>query len=267
MGLQRRINLMRVAFMLLLLGNGIFIFTSIISSLHSINEYLGDQSIDWVTSILTFSNTLSLVSMVMSIAGSVFLLLALARIGEKGSFKLQSTSKIAFLLLIASLVLNFAFTYLLSSLEVWGALDSEGINTLLSYTPLLTVAVDSAFYIFLGFTLRTLKSDYKLSNKPLITTFLYPISFALRLLLMFDLFSSEITALLASLIVSVVGFVILIIFFSSGLIGLKKVRNRIGGVKFSEVLPSRRDGKFCANCGTSIESIASFCANCGHPIE
>ena len=264
---KRRIILMRIAFIALLVGNGIAIFTSLVYSLNSISVHLGDPSLDWVLKILTFSNSLTLISAALGIAGGILLLIALAKIGQNGSLKLQSTSKIAFLLLIISLTLNFAFSYVLSSLALWGVLDSQGIDSLLSITPLLTIAADSAFYIFLGFTLRQLKIEHQVGTKPLITTFIYPITFALRLILMFDLFSSIITELIASLVISVMGLVILIIFFSRALIDLKRVKNKISDSPSTQILPSRRDAKFCAKCGAPIEPIGDFCASCGHPIE
>ncbi|MHA1111396.1 MAG: zinc ribbon domain-containing protein [Promethearchaeota archaeon] len=264
---KRRIVLMRITFISLLVGNGISIFTSIVLSLDDINEYLGDPAFPWVTTILGFSKSLTLISATLAIAGGILLLIALAKIGEGGSLKLKSTSKIAFLLLLIGLVLNFAFTYILTSLELWGVLTGQNIETLLKYTPLITIGVDSAFYLFLGFTLRQLNNEYQLGNRPLITTFVYPITFALRLILLFNLFSSVTEELIATLIVSVMGLVILIVFFSRALIGLKRVKNKISKGVHSKVLPTSKGAKFCANCGARLESIASFCANCGHPKE
>jgi hypothetical protein len=127
--------------------------------------------------------------------------------------------------------------------------------------------VDSAFYLFLGFTLRRLNKDYELDNKPLITTFVYPITFALRLILLFNLFSSVTSELIASLIVSILGFVILIVFFSRALVGLKRVKNKVSKGTQSTVLPTSKGAKFCANCGAGIDRAGKFCANCAHPIE
>lgn len=263
----RRIILMRFAFICLLIGNGIAIFTSIVTTLNSINVHLGDPAFDWVTQILTFSKLLIEISYVLSITGGILLLLALAGIGKNGSLNLKATSKIAFLLLVIGLVLNFAFTYVLSSLELWGLLENPTIVTVLSYTPLITIGIDSAFYLFLGFTLRRLNKDYELENKPLITTFVYPITFGLRLILLFNLFPSVTAELIASLIVSILGFVILIVFFSRALIGLKRVKSKIGKGTLSQVLPTSKGAKFCANCGSPIDRAGKFCANCAHPIE
>jgi hypothetical protein len=99
-------------------------------------------------------------------------------------------------------------------------------------------------------------------NKPLITIFVYPITFALRFLLLFNIFSSEIANLIASLVITLLGLVILIVFFGTALIGLKKVKNKVKGVE-----PSKRQGSFCANCGAKIDRIASFCPNCGRTLE
>ena len=264
---KRRIVLMRITFISLLVGNGISIFTAIVLSLNNINEHLGDPAFPWVTTILGFSKSLTLISAALAIAGGILLLIGLAKIGEGGSLKLKSTSKIAFLLLLIGLVLNFAFTYILTSLELWGVLTGQNIETLLKYTPLITIGVDSAFYLFLGFTLRQLNNEYQLGNRPLITTFVYPITFALRLILLFNLFSSVTEELIATLIVSVMGLVILIVFFSRALIGLKRVKNKIDNGVVSKVLPTSKGAKFCANCGATLESIASFCADCGHPKE
>ena len=263
----RRIVLMRLAFIFMLLGNGILIFTSIVTTLNSINEHLGDPAFIWVTKVLTFSYLLSHISAVLSITGGILLLLTLAKIGENGSLKLQSSSKIAFLLLIVSLTLNFAFTYVLDSLEMWGLLSGENITTLLEYTPLLTIAADSVFYLFLGFTLRQLNTDYQVGNRPLITTFVYPITFALRLLLVFEIFSSQTSNLIATLIVSILGLVILLVFFSRALLGLKNVKNNIQSGGTTRVLPTSKGAKFCANCGAPIDRVGKFCANCAHPIE
>ena len=263
----RRIILMRVAFILLLIGNGISLFTSIASSLYSLSVHLGEDELYFFMRIRTFSNSLTLVSAALGLAGGILLLFSLAKIGEYGSSKLKRNSKLAFILLLIGLALNFAFSYVLSSLELWEVLDGQAIDTLLSITPLLTIGVDSAFYIFLGFTIRQIKREHQVGDRSLITTFIYPITFVLRLLLLFDIFSSIIAGIIASLVVSILGLVILTVFFSRGLVGLKSVINRIRSEPQSTILPSRRDGRFCAKCGSAIERIASFCANCGHPIE
>lgn len=263
----RYITLMRVAFILMLIGNGISIFTILISSLDAINVFLGDPSLDWVLKIITFSNSLTLISTALTIAGSILLLIALVKISKSGNPKVRRNSRVAFLLLTVGLFLTFLFSFVLSSLQMWGYLSGEEITTILAITPLVIIGINSSFYIFLGFTIRKLKSEYKMGNKPLITTFIYPISFGLQLLLMFEIFPSMVVGLIASLVVSIMGLVILIVFFSRALIDMKRVKKKIRAGKQSHILPSRKDANFCAKCGASIEPIGGFCANCGHPIE
>jgi len=261
----RRIFLMRLAFILLLVGNGIALFTSLASTFYSLSLHLGEDEFQFFQRIRLLSNILTEVSMGSLISGGIILLIGLVRVGYKGSFKLKGYSKLASIFLLISLVLNFAFTYVLASLELWGVLTSATIATILGYTPLITIAVDSTTYILLGFTIRQLKNDYGFDNRPLITTFVYPITFALRLLLLFNIFPSMIAELIASLVITITSLVILIVFYFTALVGVKKVKNKLEGIKSSIVLPSSRKGKFCANCGAPLDSIGSFCANCGHP--
>jgi hypothetical protein len=263
----RRLILMRIAFILLVTGSGISILTSFASSFYSLGLYLGEDEYYFFFRILSFSNSLITISSTLSLVGNIFLLISLAKIGESGSLKLKRNSKITFFLLILGLVLNLAFSYVLSNLATWEILRGQDIATLLSVSSLVTIGVDSLVYIFLGFTINQLKTDHQVGSKPLITTFIYPIMFALRLALMFNIFSSTIVQLIASLVVSIMGFVILIVFFSRALVGIKRVIEKIRIKQETPALPSRKDGNYCANCGTALVPKASFCANCGHPIK
>ena len=121
----RRIIWMRIALILLLIGNGITLFTSIASSFYLISQEIGGNELDFFKQIRIFSETLTIVSVALSIAGGILLLLSLLKLGEGGSLKLKTHSKIAFMFLGISLVLNFAFHLVLDSLKLAGVLNSQ----------------------------------------------------------------------------------------------------------------------------------------------
>ena len=81
--LLRRIFIMRVAFIILLCGNGIALFTSFALTFNEINLLVGGDQFQFFIQIHTFSVILSNVSMGLTFGGSIVLLLCLLRIDQK----------------------------------------------------------------------------------------------------------------------------------------------------------------------------------------
>ena len=278
----KRINLMRTAFILLLIGNSISIFTSLFSSIYSINIYLGNYWNYILVMMSMYSSGLNIISVLVVLTGNLLLLIVLVKMAQNGSPKLKRNCNTTFILLIIGVALSFLFSLILSSFVLLSYMYSYGIDIVLAIGSLVIIGINSSYYIFLGLTVRQLKTEHQVGNKPLVTTFIYPITFVLRLLIMFDIFSSFLVRLIVSLIISLLGLVILVVFFSEALVGLRKVKNALRvdliqatsapvipprSTKQFEISPTRKGSNFCIKCGAPLVPIAQFCGNCGHLIE
>ena len=289
---MRFTKLMKVAFILLLIGFSISLIPTLAMGLFLGGIAIGSYVMYYLFYFLAvFGGTiLSGLGSLLALSGFIILLIALAKLAVVSSNpEFIRKSKITMVLFIVTLSINFLvnlvnfftgglYSFLYSFIYSFYGYGTDGI---FGYVSLVVTGLFIATYIMLGFTMKELKTEAQVSNRGLISAYIYPIVLIPQLIQLIDFtYSSYMIVSVVFVLGGLAEFIVLIFLASEGLVASSKILRRMVPqsmpVQFrpeptftpQKTLPTTGKGaNYCIKCGSPLIENAKFCGTCGHIIE
>ena len=285
-------KLLKVAFILLLIGFSISLIPNLAIALFIGGLYMGSYIFYYLFYFIgVFGGTvLTGIGSLLGLAGYIIIIIALVKLGGiSNNPGFRKKGKITMVLFIITLSLNFLvnsitlfsggmYSFLYSFMYSFYGYGLGGFN---GYISLLVTGLFISTFIMLGLSMKELKRESQGNGKGLISAYIYPIVIIPQIIQLIDFsFYSFIVVIVIMAVGGIMEFIILIVLASEGLVTsskiLRSIRNQGTPVQFrtepslspQKTLPATgKGGRFCIKCGNPILKDARFCGVCGHNIE